>query len=48
MMKVGDRWRIFIPPTLGYGMTPPPRSPITPNALLIFDVELVDFTPAEG
>lgn len=48
LMKVGDRWRIFIPPGLGYGPTPPPRSPITPNALLIFDVELVDFAPAEG
>ena len=39
-MKVGDKWRIWIPSNLGYGpMGRPPR--IGPDETLIFEVELL-------
>jgi FKBP-type peptidyl-prolyl cis-trans isomerase len=40
-MKVGSKWQLFIPPNLAYGMNPPPGSPIGPNAVLVFDIELL-------
>jgi FKBP-type peptidyl-prolyl cis-trans isomerase len=39
MMKPGAKWRIFIPPQLGYDLNSPP--PIPPGSLLIFDVDLL-------
>ena len=42
LMKVGSKWEVYIPSNLAYGATPPPGSRITPNAPLIFDLELVD------
>jgi FKBP-type peptidyl-prolyl cis-trans isomerase FklB len=39
LMKPGAKWRLFVPPELGYDMGSPP--PIPPGSLLIFDVELV-------
>ncbi|MBI1374481.1 MAG: hypothetical protein GC159_17325 [Phycisphaera sp.] len=41
LMKTGSKYRLFIPSELAYGATPPPRSPIPANAVLIFDVELL-------
>jgi FKBP-type peptidyl-prolyl cis-trans isomerase len=41
MMKEGARWRLFIPPDLGYGDAGAPPD-IPPGSLLIFDVELID------
>ena len=41
LMKVGSKWQLWIPPELGYGMNPPPGAPIPPNAVLVFEVELV-------
>lgn len=39
LMKVGDKFRFFIPSDLGYG--PQGAGPIPPNSTLIFDVELL-------
>ncbi len=40
-MKVGDKWQLYVPADLAYGMQPPPGAPIEPNSMLIFDVELL-------
>ncbi len=40
-MKKGEKRVLIIPAELGYG--PAGRGPIPPNAIMIFDVELVDF-----
>jgi len=42
-MKPGDKWQLFIPADLAYGMNPPPKSIIPPNAILVFEVELLGF-----
>ena len=41
LFKKGGKGTLFIPSALGYGAYPPPGIP--KNAVLIFDVELVDF-----
>lgn len=47
LMKVGDKFRFYVPAELGYGANP--VGPIPPNSVLIFDVELLSIeTPAEG
>lgn len=43
-MHRGDRWRIFIPYNLGYGATA--KSTVPAYSTLIFDVTLIDFSPA--
>ena len=45
LMKVGDKWQLFVPPDLGYG--PRGKGPsIPPNALLIFEIELLEVKDA--
>ena len=41
MMQVGDKWRLFVPSDLAYGLSPRPGGKIGPNAVLIFEVELL-------
>lgn len=49
LMDRGARYRIWLPPELGYGSTPPAESTIPADSVLEFDVELVDFiTQAEA
>lgn len=43
MMKVGDKWRLYIPSDLAYGDMG--QGPIGPHAALIFDVELLEINP---
>jgi FKBP-type peptidyl-prolyl cis-trans isomerase len=46
LMKVGDKWQVFIPAKLAYGEHGP-RS-IGPNSTLIFDVELLGIEKPEA
>ena len=43
-MKAGSKWQLFIPPDLAYGEFGKPPS-ITPNATLLFDLELLSIQP---
>lgn len=44
LMPQGSTYRLYIPSDLAYGRTGPPQpgSPIGPNELLVFDVELLE------
>lgn len=44
-MKVGDKWRLYIPSRLAYGPQGTPGGPIPPFSVLIFDIELLDIVP---
>ena len=44
LMKVGDKWRLFVPPELAYGRDGGGEV-IGPNAVLIFDIELLAVQP---
>jgi FKBP-type peptidyl-prolyl cis-trans isomerase len=45
LMKAGSKWRIYIPPDLGYGAEGSPPV-IEPNEFLIFEIELVKVLPS--
>ena len=44
LMHRGAKWRVFVPPDLGYGSTPPPSIP--PNSLLVFEIEVLEIEAA--
>jgi len=46
LMGVGAKWRLYVPPELGYGEEGSPPV-IEPNEVLIFEIELVKILPAE-
>ena len=48
LMRPGDVWILTVPPKLGYGAEGAGGGQITPNAVLIFKVELIDFLPGPG
>ena len=45
-MHVGDKWRIFVPPSLGYGVNGV-TGVIGPNETLIFEIELLSIVAPE-
>lgn len=47
MMKAGSKWRIHLPPELGYGEEGS-LPVVEPNEVLVFDIEVVDSRPAGG
>jgi FKBP-type peptidyl-prolyl cis-trans isomerase FklB len=49
MMKVGDKWKVFIPPNLAYGESGA-GADIGPNEALVFEIELmaVNSIPADA
>ncbi len=44
LMKVGAKWRLYVPPELGYGEAGSPPV-IEPNEVLVFEIELVRIDP---
>jgi peptidylprolyl isomerase/FKBP-type peptidyl-prolyl cis-trans isomerase FklB len=47
LMRPGDEWILYVPPSLGYGEEGAGGT-IPPNAALIFRIELLGVLPAEG
>jgi FKBP-type peptidyl-prolyl cis-trans isomerase len=41
LMNEGSKWQIVVPSNLGYGPVGMPGSPIGPNAVLVFEIELL-------
>ena len=46
MMKVGSKYKLFVPPELAYGASGRPGIPA--NSVLVFEVELLDIVKADG
>jgi FKBP-type peptidyl-prolyl cis-trans isomerase FklB len=47
LMKEGSKWQLVIPSDLAYGANGTPGGPIGPNAVIIFEVELVSIKALE-
>jgi FKBP-type peptidyl-prolyl cis-trans isomerase len=48
LMQEGAKWQLVVPPDLGYGDRGTPGGPIGPDAVLIFEIELLSVAPASG
>jgi len=46
LMREGDHWQLVIPPNLGYGVRGAGDGMIPPNQVLVFDLKLLETTPA--
>lgn len=46
LMREGDHWLLTIPSNLGYGVRGSPGGEIPPNQVLVFDLKLLETTPA--
>jgi FKBP-type peptidyl-prolyl cis-trans isomerase len=46
LLGKGGKATLYIPSKLGYGSRPPYGSPIEPNSILIFEVEVLDIVKA--
>jgi FKBP-type peptidyl-prolyl cis-trans isomerase FklB len=44
LMKAGSKWRIYLPPELGYGPQGSPPA-IEPNEVLVFEIQLIGSKP---
>ena len=44
LMAVGSKWRVWLPPELGYGDAGSPPA-IEPNEVLVFEIELMEIKP---
>lgn len=47
VLDEGGKGTLIIPSSLAYGQNPPPGSPIKPNSVLVFEVELLKVTPSK-
>lgn len=47
MLDEGGKGTLIIPSSMAYGQNPPPGSPIKPNSVLVFEVELLAINPAK-
>ncbi len=47
LMSRGARYRFWLPPAIGYGENGRPGTPIGPDAVMEFDVELLEFISRE-
>jgi hypothetical protein len=45
MMKAGSKWDFVVPTELAYGQRGVPSGGIPPNAILIYELELLDVKP---
>ncbi len=43
LMRPGDEWLLYVPPSLGYGAVG--AGPIPPGAVLVFKIELIGVLP---
>ena len=48
LMNEGSIWEVYIPSELGYGENPRPGTPIKPNSVLIFELDLVKVNKQEA
>lgn len=48
LIQEGGKIQLVVPPDLGYGERGTPGGPIGPDAVLIFEIELLSVTPAAG